>query len=660
MEQPRSGLEADGAGRRQGTIAVFTMAAIALHLLLRFGVRTAAEIRGLPLDVLPLVLCLACGGGPLVLGLIIKLSRREFGSDLLAGIAIVTSTLLGEYLAGSLVVLMLSGGEALEAFAVRSASSVLEALARRMPSKAHRKRVGILSDVPLDEVAIGDELVILPHEICPVDGTVLEGRGTMDESFLTGEPYRMSKAPGSDVLSGAINGITALVIRAGKLAVDSRYARIMLVMRASEQRRPRLRRLGDQLGAFYSPLAIAVALAAWAASGEPIRFLAVLVVATPCPLLIAIPVAIIGAIALAARRGIIIKDPAVLESIDACRTAIFDKTGTLTYGRPNLTEVIPRPGLEADEVLSLVGSLERYSKHPLAGAILEGALAAGVKLREVDQVQEPPGEGLTGTLEGRTIQITGRSKLIARDPRAERELPPVAGGLECMCLIDGRYAATLRFRDQPRAEGPSFIHHLGPRHHFDRVLLVTGDRESEARYLAEQVGIEEVFAGQAPEQKLELVRRETKRAKTVFLGDGINDAPALTAATVGIALGQNSDITAEAAGAVIMDSSLRKVDEFLHISRRLRAIALQSAVGGMLLSLVGMVIAAAGYLPPVAGAIAQEVIDVLAVTNALRMAIQPRTLTDYERPLLDQDAGPGFPEARPAGGSVIEAVPLGR
>ncbi len=233
-------------------------------------------------------------------------------------------------------------------------------------------------------------------------------------------------------------------------------------------------------------------------------------------------------------------------------------------------------------------------------------------------------------MSGRAVEVTSRKKAVARQPELAAELPATAGGLECVVLIDGRYAATLRFRDQPRADGASFIHHLGPRHRFDRVMLVSGDRESEVRYLADQVGITEVHAGQTPEQKLEIVRAETRKANTVFLGDGINDAPALTAATVGIAFGQNSDITAEAAGAVILESSLEKVDEFLHISRRLRAIALQSAVGGMALSLIGMVVAAAGYLPPVAGAILQEVIDVAAVVNALRMALPPRSLTDYE------------------------------
>jgi heavy metal translocating P-type ATPase len=618
-----------GANRRREIIAGFTLAAMGLSLLLRFGVKAAGELSGIPLHDLPLIASLVFGGIPLVIELLVKLFRREFGSDLLAGISIVTSIWLHEYLAGSLVVLMLSGGEALEAYAVRAASSVLQALAERMPSVGHRKLNGALTEVPLEKVAIGDTLVVLPHEICPVDGTVIEGHGAMDESYLTGEPYVLSKTPGSTVLSGAINGETALTIRADKLAVDSRYAKIMQVMRASEQRRPRLRRLGDQLGAFYTPLAVCIALVAWAASGEVIRFLAVLVVATPCPLLIAIPVAIIGSISLAARRGIIIKDPAVLEKVDTCRTAIFDKTGTLTYGRPKLTHLLPAAGFSEREVLRLVASLERYSKHPLSGAILDAATAAGFTLLDASEVSEPPGKGLRGTVSGRAIKVTSRKKVAAQTPEITDDLPPPADGLECVIVIDGRYAATLRFRDEPRVEGASFIHHLRPKHRFARLLLVSGDRESEVRYLADQVGIPEVYAGQTPEQKLDLVREETKRANTLFVGDGINDAPALTAATVGIAFGPNSDITAEAAGAVIMESSLAKVDEFLHVSRRLRLIALQSAVGGMTLSLLGMLLAATGYLPPVAGAIVQEVIDLLAVVNALRVAIPPKRLSDY-------------------------------
>jgi heavy metal translocating P-type ATPase len=498
-----------------------------------------------------------------------------------------------------------------------------------MPTAAHLRAEGGLKDVPVTEVAVGDTVVVLPHEVCPVDGTVLDGHGSMDESYLTGEPYRMSKAPGSAVLSGAVNGEAALTVRVDRPAQDSRYAKIMRVMRDSEQRRPRLRRLGDKLGALYTPLAVAIALTAWAASGEAVRFLAVLVVATPCPLLIAIPVAVIGSVSLAARRGIIIKDPAALEAIDTCRTAVFDKTGTLTYGRPELTELVPTGGSEANETLALVASLERYSKHPLAGAVLGAARARGLALRDADEVREPPGAGLSGRVGGRAVEVTGRPKLAARRPDLAAALPLAAGGLECVALIDGRPAAVLRFRDRPRAGGARFIGHLRPRHHFGRVLLVSGDRESEVRYLADQVGITEVYAAQTPEQKLALVRREAARAPTAVFGDGINDAPALAAATVGVAFGAGSDITAEAAGAVVLDSTLEKADELLHIGRRLRSIALQSAVGGMALSAAGMLVAAAGLLPPVAGAVLQELIDVAAVLNALRAALPPRSLTDY-------------------------------
>jgi heavy metal translocating P-type ATPase len=511
-----------------------------------------------------------------------------------------------------------------------------------MPQRAHRRAEGGVEDVELDSVVPGDTLIVFPHEICPVDGTVLEGHGAMDESYLTGEPYLLSKVPGAAVLSGAVNGETALLMRADKKAIDSRYAKILDVMRESEQRRPRLRRLADQLGAYYTPVAVAIAVAAWAASGEPRRFLAVLVVATPCPLLIAIPVAIIGSISLAARRGIIVRDPAALERIGTCRTAMFDKTGTLTYGEPRLTEVLPAPGFDGGQLLAMVASLERYSRHPLAAAVLAAAAERGLPLDEADRMSERPGEGLRGGVGGRSVQVTSRREALALDPGHARDLPAHEAGLECVVLVDGRLAGLCRFRDEPRADGSAFVDHLGRLHRFERVMLISGDRESEVRYLADRVGIREIHASRSPEEKLALVRAETARAPTVFLGDGINDAPALAAATVGIAFGQASDVTAEAAGVVILDSSLSRVDELLHIGGRMRSIALQSAVGGMALSVAGMGFAAAGWLPPVAGALVQEVIDVAAVVNALRVALPPRSLIDY-------DAGPsGLRENPPA------------
>ncbi|MEQ1906466.1 MAG: heavy metal translocating P-type ATPase [Pirellulaceae bacterium] len=608
---------------RAPLIAALSLLGIAAHLILRFGWQNG------PNSVWPLGATLVLGGGPLVYELANKLTRRQFGSDLLAGISIVTSVILGEYLAGSLVVLMLSGGEALEAYAVQSASSVLRALSKRMPSVAHKKVGHSIENIDLKSVVVGDILTIFPHETCPVDGIVVEGHGVMDESYLTGEPYIMSKSPGTSVLSGSINGDSALVIRAEKLAEDSRYAKIVKVIQSAEEKRPNIRRLADRLGAWYTPLAVVLAIFAWLISGDPLRFLAVLVVATPCPLLIAIPVAIIGSISLAAKRAIIIRDPSALETADVCRTIIFDKTGTLTYGKPKLVEVFTAEGVNKKEVLSLASSLERLSKHPLAEAIVKAGAELNVAQLEVEEMSERPGEGLTGLVAGRTVKVTSRQKLIAAVPEIKSALPPTTAGLECLILLDDKYAATFQFRDAPRRDGKSFISHLSPRHRLTRTLLVSGDRASEVEYLAQQVGIKNIYAGQSPEQKLQIVNAETALAPTIFVGDGINDAPALMAATIGIAFGQNSDVTTESADVVVLDSSLQKIDEFLHISRRMRQIALQSAIGGMALSILGMGFAIFGLLPPVWGAISQEAIDILAVLNALRVAWIPRSLVDY-------------------------------
>jgi heavy metal translocating P-type ATPase len=601
-------------------IAGITILAIASHLVLRYGNHAPLRVA-----LAPLVVALLIGGPPLIFDLAKKLIKREFGSDLLAGVSILSAVALGQYLVAAIVVLMLSGGAALEEFATARASSVLDALARRMPGVAHRRGTDGTEDVKLEEIRIGDVLIVLPHEICPVDGMVIEGRAKMDEAYLTGEPYEISKMAGSQVISGAINGDAALVILAEKLAVDSRYARIMKVMQSTEQQRPRLRRLGDQLGAWYTPVALILAGIAGLVSRDMHRFLAVVVVATPCPLLLAIPTAIIGAISVAARQAIIIKNPAVLEQIDSCQTLIFDKTGTLTYGRPTLTEIICAEGFERQDVLRLAAGLEQYSKHPLAGAIVGEAGREETKFVGVTELREAPGEGLQGTVEGCSVQITGRKQ--AEEVGAV--LPAVSSGLECVVFIDGRYAATMRFHDAPRGDSRLFIQHLKPRHGVRRVMLVSGDRESEVQYLANSVGISEVRAGKSPEEKVAIVKEETAQAKTLFVGDGINDAAALTAATVGVAFGSQSDIIAEAADAVILETSLGKVDELMHIGRRMRRIALQSALGGMLASVVGMIAAAMGYLPPIGGAISQEIIDLFAVLNAVRVALPTDDLQDF-------------------------------
>jgi heavy metal translocating P-type ATPase len=604
-------------------IAIFTALGIAAYLVTRYLLHLPfQQCRWILIAVL-----LACGA-PLVIDLARKAFAGNFGSDLLAGISIVTSVFLGEYLAGSIVVLMLSGGTALEEYATRRASSVLSALARRMPRIAHRKQGEQLLDVDVSEIKIGERLVVFPHEICPADGVVVEGRGAMDEAYLTGEPFLIQKVHGARVLSGALNGESVLTIAVSSLPADSRYAKIMHVMQMAEANRPQMRRIADRLGAWYTLVALAVATVGWALGADPTRFLAVLVIATPCPLLLAIPIAIIGAVSVAASRGIIIKDPAMLERVDTCRTLIFDKTGTLTYGRPALTQVIAAPGQTRENILQMAASLEQYSKHPLALTIRQAAQQGEISLAPVAEISEKPGEGLKGTIHGREVLITGRKQALAMGGQIASQLPAFTAGMECVLLVDGRYAATLQFRDAPRRESRSFITHLGPRHQVNRVLLLSGDREAEVRYLAGEVGISEVLASQSPEEKVAVVTAESKLARTMFVGDGINDAPAMQAATVGVAFGQNSDITAEAADAVVLETSLNKVDELIHIGRRMRRIALQSAVGGMAVSMVGMAFAAAGYLPPVAGAVMQEVIDVAAVLNALRVVFPSGELSD--------------------------------
>ena len=607
----------------QAYIACLALTGIALHLILQYAAPSLSHWAPYPLYI-----TLFAGGGPLVYNLLKKVASLQFGSDLLAGMSIITAVLLDQYLAGSLVVLMLAGGETLENFAVRTASRVLEALAKRAPTIAHRKTATGMEDITVEQIAIDDTIHVFPHEICPIDGQVLSGNGVMDEAYLTGEPFLIPKAPGSEVLSGAINGDASLTIKASKLATESRYAQIMDVMRQTEQKRPHLVRLADSLGAWYTPLAVLIAVAAWVLSGESIRFLAVLVVATPCPLLIAIPVAIIGSISLCAKRGILIKNPIVLEQIDECRTMIFDKTGTLTYGQPELIDQVVYGDIEPTYLLKLVSSVERYSKHPLASAILDKAKQENITLIDAKEISEPKGKGLRAVVENHEIRITSRKELALSDLKDALKILPEGKGLECVLVVDGKLAGYYRFRDQPRSDSKLFIHHLAGNHGINRVMIVSGDREEEVRYLASIVGISEVYGGKSPEEKVDIVVKETAKAKTAYVGDGINDAPALLAATVGIALGKNSDITAEASGAVIMDNTLERVDEFLHISRRMRKIALQSAVGGMALSIIGMGFAAFGFLAPVAGAIFQELIDVAAILNSLRTIWKPKVLTD--------------------------------
>lgn len=577
---------------------------------------------------IPLLFSIFCCGIPLVYEIVNKILHGDFGADILAALAVVTSVLLGEYLAGNIVLLMLASGQVLEFYALRRASAVLSALAKRMPNIAHIKEGKNIKDIKISDIKIGDHIVIYPHETCPVDGHVIEGFGSMDESFLTGEPYEISKAPGVHVISGSINGDSLLTIVAEKLPEDSRYAKIVKVMEESEQRRPKLRRLSDQLGAIFAPIALVGAIVAWTLSGDPIRFLAVLVIATPCPLLIAIPITIISAISKAAQRGIIVRDPLVLERLPTCRTAIFDKTGTLTYGKAELEEIKLYGEYNEEELLQLVASVERFSKHPLAKAILRAAHERKITVLDVEKVTENPGQGVLGKIGKTNIEITTRQILKKENKSLLKLIPNGYQGMESIVLINSKLEGIVYFRDSLRTEGLSFIRHLTPQHQFKKIMIVSGDRLEEVERLAKELHIRDIKAGQSPEQKVEIVELETKQNPTLFMGDGINDAPALAVATVGLAFGHENIVATEAAGAVILESSLSKVDELLHISTVMRQAAIISGVGGMLLSFIGMYFAGIGLIKPVMGAILQEVIDVISIMVALQLTYQKNIQSD--------------------------------
>lgn len=617
------------ASSRDGILAIATLVAIALYLVLKFAVGLAGWAA-----VWPLVAIVVVGGIPLTIDVVKGAIEARGGADMLAAISIITAVLMGEWLVAAIIVLMLSGGEALEEAASKRASATLDALARRSPTVAHRLRGATIADgtddIHADEVQVGDLLMVLPHELCPVDGEVVDGHGSMDESYLTGEPYVVRKSVGSSVISGAVNGESALTVRADKLAGDSRYAKIVGVLREAEENRPPMRRMADRLGGWYTLVAVALGVLGWLISGDPSRFLAVVVIATPCPLLIGVPVSIIGAISLAAKRGIIVKNPAMLEDVGRVKTVMFDKTGTLTYGRPVVTELAVAPGIDADELLAKAAAVETYSKHPLATAIVQAADDRGLALPPVDSVSERPGQGLVGVVGGQELRLTNRKGLADIDPGAMDLLPPREFGMESVLLLDDAYAATITFRDEPRGSASEFVAHLPRKHGVTHMMIISGDREEEVRRLAAKVGIEEVHGGVSPEGKLAIVRERTKEGPTLFLGDGINDAPAMTAASAGIAFGATSDVTAEAADAVVLDSSLERLDDLLHIGSRMRRIALQSVLGGMGLSILGMILAVFGLLTPLMGAIAQEIIDVVAIANAARVAMVRGELSDFD------------------------------
>ena len=557
---------------------------------------------------------------PATVWVLAALRRGRFGVDLIAVLSLIGTLLVGEYLAGALIAVMLAGGRALEAAAERRASHDLRALLEHAPRSARRRVGSAVSVIPVNEVAVDDLLVVGPGEVVPVDGRIAGAAAVLDESVLTGEPLQVERGVGEPVRSGVVNAGSAFEMRATATAEDSTYARIVqLAAQAGAQNAP-LVRLADRYAAWFLPLTLLVAGGAWLASGSPVRAVAVLVVATPCPLLLAAPVAIVSGLSRASRHGVVIRSGAALENLGHATTLVMDKTGTLTMGRPVVVDVAAAPGRDAIEMLQLAASVDQLSPHVLAEAIVTEALTRGLQLSLPTEVVEEPGRGVTATVGKERIQV---GKLAGDTEGAEWERAAVNramldnAAIAWVC-IDGQPAGAVLLRDPLRRHAPRTVRRLRAAG-LNRLVMLTGDRAGPAREVAAVLGLDEVYAEQSPADKVAAVRAEQDRAVTAMVGDGVNDAPALAAAGVGVAMGaRGATASSEAADIVLTTDRLERLADAMDIARWSRRIAVQSAVVGMGLSLAAMAVAAVGWLPPAAGALLQEGIDVAVILNALR------------------------------------------
>jgi heavy metal translocating P-type ATPase len=557
---------------------------------------------------------------PAVLWVLVALRRGRVGVDLIAVLSLIGTLLVGEYLAGALIAVMLAGGRALEAAAERRASHDLRALLEHAPRFARRRVGSAVSVIALDEVAVDDLLVVGPGEVVPVDGRIAAAVAVLDESVLTGEPLQVERGVGEPVRSGVVNAASAFEMRATATADDSTYAQIVRLAGQAQAENAPVVRLADRYAAWFLPLTLLVAGGAWLASGSPVRAVAVLVVATPCPLLLAAPVAIVSGLSRAARHGVVIRSGAALENLGHATTLVMDKTGTLTMGRPVVIDLAAAPGRDAIEVLRLAASVEQISPHVLAEAIVTEALTRGLQLSLPAEVVEEPGRGVTATISGQRIQVgkLARDTAGAEWARAATNRALLDTAAIAWVCIDGRPAGAVLLRDPLRRHAARTVRRLRNAG-LDRLVMLTGDRAEPAREVAAVLGLDEVYAEQSPADKVAAVRAEQDRAVTVMVGDGVNDAPALAAASVGVAMGaRGATASSEAADIVLTTDRLERLADAMDIARWSRRIAVQSAVVGMGLSLAAMGIAAIGWLPPVAGALLQEGIDVAVIGNALR------------------------------------------
>jgi heavy metal translocating P-type ATPase len=576
-------------------------------------------------------LCWTLATLPVIAGLAVSIARDllagRLGVDAIALVSMSAAVALGQPLAGAVVALMYSGGNVLEEIAVARAERDLRSLVDRAPQEAHRVAEGRVEEVPISAVAIRDRLLVHAGEVVPVDGVVNSNAAAIDESALTGEPIPVAKARGAAIFSGSLNAGETFEMSVSALAGESTYAGIVRLVTAAQTAKAPFVRLADRYALIFLPVTLALALAAWLISGDLLRSLAVLVAATPCPLILAAPVAFIAGVAQAARRGILVKGGGPLEALARAHTVLFDKTGTLTVGGARLLSVEVAPGETAEEILMLGASLEQASHHVIANAIVQAAAERSLQLELPERVRESMGSGLQGVIAGRRVIAGSREMIFTGEPVADWAIRAIRraswrSALIVFVAVDGRPAGALLLADELRSDTPRAIRLLREAG-IARILMVTGDRAAAAQAIGAALDLDGVLAERVPSDKVDAVLSEQRLHPTIMVGDGINDAPALASADVGIALGaRGASASSEAADVVILADRLDRVGEAIVIARRARHIAIQSIVVGMGLSMLAMLAAALGWLMPVPAAILQELIDVAVILNALR-ALKP-------------------------------------
>jgi heavy metal translocating P-type ATPase len=571
--------------------------------------------------------CWAGGTVPVVIGLFVSIIRDflagRLGVDAVAFVSMSGALALGQYLAGIVVAVMYAGGNILEDFAVGRAERDLRSLIERAPKLAHRREGAAIGDVPIEQIAVGDAILVRAGEIVPIDGIIVSPIAVLDEAAVSGEPIPVNRHAGELARSGSLNAGEMFELRASATANESTYAGIVRMVSAAHSAKAPFVRVADRYALLLLPLTLITAGGAWYFSGDAIRALAVLVASTPCPLILAAPVAFIAGVAQAARRGILIKGSGPLEALAHTHTVMFDKTGTLTVGGARLVAVEAAPGKSRDEILRIAGSLEQASHHVIAGTLVETAVAKGLKLSIPSHVRETLGSGLEGIIDGHEVRV-GSHQLVYGPAKPERwavralRRASWRSALSVFVAVDGRTIGAILLADELRRETPRAVHALRSAG-VQRMVMLTGDRADAAETIGAALDLDAVLADREPADKVDAVASEQRRHPTLMVGDGINDAPALAAANVGVAMGaRGASASSEAADVVILVDRLDRVADVVVIAKRSYGIALQSIIVGMGLSGLAMGIAATGFLPPIAGALTQELIDVVVILNALR------------------------------------------